>query len=133
MSHFVFHTTQIPATTTKTTLTLKPSSPIPQLCHLRNTRERVNRNHTIKSSSSPPSSSCPTIDGGGDSVAGLERCFLAPPAPALNSSPKGDFGPVMKGKFGSLGSVTLEKSKLDLTQKQSQSTPEVFFFFYLLI
>ncbi|KAF9690210.1 hypothetical protein SADUNF_Sadunf01G0171900 [Salix dunnii] len=127
MSHFVFHTTQIPATTTKTTLTLKPSSPIPQLCHLRNTRKRVNHNHTIKcSSSSSSSSSCPTIDGGGDSVAGLERCFLAPPAPALNSSPKGDFGPVMKGKFGSLGSVTLEKSKLDLTQKQSQSTPELF-------
>jgi hypothetical protein len=38
----------------------------------------------------------------------------------------------MKGKFGSLGAVTLEKSKLDLTQKQSQSTPEVLFFFHLL-
>ncbi|KAB5574389.1 hypothetical protein DKX38_001583 [Salix brachista] len=126
MSHFVLQTTQIPATTTKTTLTLKPSSPIPQLCHLRNTRKRVNHNHNIKCSSSSPSSSCPTIDGGGDSVAGLERFFLAPSAPALNSSPKGDFGPVMKGKFGSLGSVTLEKSKLDLTQKQSQFTPELF-------
>uniref|UniRef100_A0A6M2F5R4 Protein RETICULATA-RELATED 1, chloroplastic n=1 Tax=Populus davidiana TaxID=266767 RepID=A0A6M2F5R4_9ROSI len=125
MSHFVFQTTQIPTTTTKTTLTLKPTSPIPQLCHLRGTRKRVNHNHTIKCSSSSSSSSCPTIDGGGDSVAGLERCFLAPSAPVLNSSPKGDFGPVMKGKFGSLGAVTLEKSKLDLTQKQSQSTPEV--------
>ncbi|KAG6789101.1 hypothetical protein POTOM_005187 [Populus tomentosa] len=125
MSHFVFQTTQIPTTTTKTTLTLKPTSPIPQLCHLRGTRKRVNHNHTIKCSSSSSSSSCPTIDGGGDSVDGLERCFLAPSAPVLNSSPKGDFGPVMKGKFGSLGAVTLEKSKLDLTQKQSQSTPEI--------
>ncbi|KAG6792513.1 hypothetical protein POTOM_001664 [Populus tomentosa] len=126
MSHFVFQTTQIPTTTTKTTLTLKPTSPIPQLCHLRGTRKRVNHKDTIKCSSSSSSSSCPTIDGGGDSVAGLERCFLAPSAPVLNSSPKGDFGPVMKGKFGSLGAVTLEKSKLDLTQKQSQSTPELF-------
>ncbi|CAI0375736.1 unnamed protein product [Linum tenue] len=69
------------------------------------------------SCSSSSSSSSSIIDGGGD-VALLERCFVAPPAP-------GEFGPVMKGKFGSLGAVTLEKGKLDLSQKQSQSAPEV--------
>ncbi|CAI0375737.1 unnamed protein product [Linum tenue] len=71
------------------------------------------------SCSSSSSSSSSIIDGGGD-VALLERCFVAPPAPV-----EGEFGPVMKGKFGSLGAVTLEKGKLDLSQKQSQSAPEV--------
>ncbi|CAK7357028.1 unnamed protein product [Dovyalis caffra] len=141
MSNLVFQTAQIPTTTTKNVSPLKPTSsipqlyhlrsvtttktvshlkptfPIPQLCHLRNTRWRISNNHTIKCASSSFSSSCPAIDGGGDSVAMLERCFLA--------SPKGDFGPLMKGKFGSLGAVTLEKGKLDMSQKQSQSTPEV--------
>jgi hypothetical protein len=121
MPHFVLQTAQIPTPTTKTTLSLKPTFPIPQLCHLRR-RVRSNRNLDLKcSSSSSSSSSCPMIDGGGDSVAALERCFSAPPAPVV-----GDFGPVMKGKFGSLGAVTLEKGKLDMSQKQSQSTPEVY-------
>lgn len=31
----------------------------------------------------------------------------------------------MKGQYGSLGSVTLEKSKLDLSQKQMKSSPEL--------
>ncbi|KAI5593428.1 hypothetical protein BDE02_03G014700 [Populus trichocarpa] len=119
MPHFVLQTAQIPTPTTKTTLSLKPTFPIPQLCHLRR-RVRSNRNLDLKCSSSSSSSSCPMIDGGGDSVAALERCFSAPPAPVV-----GDFGPVMKGKFGSLGAVTLEKGKLDMSQKQSQSTPEV--------
>jgi hypothetical protein len=120
MPHFVLQTAQIPTPTTKTTLSLKPTFPIPQLCHLRR-RVRSNRNLDLKCSSSSSSSSCPMIDGGGDSVAALERCFSAPPAPVV-----GDFGPVMKGKFGSLGAVTLEKGKLDMSQKQSQSTPEVY-------
>lgn len=34
-------------------------------------------------------------------------------------------GPVMKGQFGSFGAVTLEKGKLDLTQKKSESSPEL--------
>lgn len=122
MPHFVLQTAQIPTPTTKTTLSLKPTFPIPQLCHLRR-RVRSNRNLDLKCSSSS-SSSCPMIDGGGDSVAALERCFSAPPAPVV-----GDFGPVMKGKFGSLGAVTLEKGKLDMSQKQSQSTPEVYYSF----
>ncbi|KAJ6704511.1 PROTEIN RETICULATA-RELATED 1 CHLOROPLASTIC-LIKE [Salix viminalis] len=115
MPHFVLQTAQVPTPTSRAILSLKPTFPIPQLCHLRR-RARSNRNLDLKCSSS---SSCPMIDGGGDSVAALERCFSAPPAPVV-----ADFGPVMKGKFGSLGAVTLEKSKLDMSQKQSQSTPE---------
>ncbi|KAI6678672.1 hypothetical protein NL676_039468 [Syzygium grande] len=63
------------------------------------------------------------VDGsrGGESRALLERCFQAP-----SSSGSGDFGPVMKGgQFGAFGAVTLEKGKLDMTQKQSQSSPEL--------
>ncbi|KAL7119522.1 hypothetical protein ACP275_02G068100 [Erythranthe tilingii] len=63
-------------------------------------------------------------------IATLERCFQASPpsadAPSSASSSSADFGPVMKGgKFGSLGAVTLEKSKLDMTQKITKSSPEI--------
>lgn len=66
----------------------------------------------------------------GDAIASLERCFQASPpasdAPSSTSSSSSDFGPTMKGQYGALGAVTLEKSKLDLTQKQTKSSPEVF-------
>ncbi|KAI3448318.1 hypothetical protein Pfo_004983 [Paulownia fortunei] len=62
-------------------------------------------------------------------IASLERCFQASPpaadAPSSTSSGSADFGPVMKGQYGALGAVTLEKSKLDLTQKQTKSSPEL--------
>lgn len=68
--------------------------------------------------------SAPVVDGGESSVAGLERCYAAPSASACGSSL--EFGPVMKGgQHGAFGAVTLEKGKLDLTQKQSQSSPEL--------
>lgn len=50
----------------------------------------------------------------------LEKCFAAPPAPVAAS-----VAPLMKGKYGALGAVTLEKSKLDMSQKQTKSSPEV--------
>lgn len=59
----------------------------------------------------------------GDSFGLLERCFAAPLAFSKVMA-----SPVMKGQYGSLGSVTLEKGKLDLSKKQSQSSPEVCFF-----
>lgn len=68
-----------------------------------------------------PSSSSPVVEE--DSVGLLERCFMAPPAAIIS--------PVMKGEYGSLGAVTLEKGKLDMSQKQAKSSPEVCFFFYL--
>ncbi|KAJ8754941.1 hypothetical protein K2173_015453 [Erythroxylum novogranatense] len=53
----------------------------------------------------------------------LERCYLASPS----SSSFSDHAPIMKGgsKYGAFGAVTLEKGKLDLSQKQSTSSPEV--------
>lgn len=34
----------------------------------------------------------------------------------------------MKGKYGSVGAVTLEKAKLDISKKESKFSAEVFFF-----
>lgn len=73
----------------------------------------------LKVSASSSSSSSSSAVAGEDSMALLERCFVAPPAP-------GTTGPVMKGgKYGAFGATTLEKSKLNLSQKQSKSSPEV--------
>ncbi|EEF30956.1 conserved hypothetical protein [Ricinus communis] len=136
MSHFVFGTAQIPTTTTTSKTTpLKP--PIPQLCPRQQLQllqlpavqvvsYKQRRSLAIKCASSSSS----VIDGGcGESVAALERCFIAPdasPPVDLGSSSRGEFVPVMKGsKFGAFGAVTLEKGKLDLTQKESKVSPEV--------
>ncbi|KAG8373187.1 hypothetical protein BUALT_Bualt12G0145000 [Buddleja alternifolia] len=66
------------------------------------------------------SSSTLVVDGGGDAISSLERCFLAPP----------DFGPVMKSvQYSAFGTATLEKSELDYTttmQDQTESSPELF-------
>lgn len=54
-----------------------------------------------------------------DSTVHLERCFNAPVSSHLPSiSMKG-------GQYGAFGAVTLEKSKLDMSQKQTRSSPEV--------
>ncbi|KAH0707901.1 hypothetical protein KY289_012977 [Solanum tuberosum] len=72
-------------------------------------------------------STSPVING--DAIAGLERCFQASPVDSPSSSSSSAtnmFAPVMKGgKYGAFGAVTLEKSKLDMTQKQTQSSPEL--------
>ncbi|KHG12509.1 Ribonuclease 3 [Gossypium arboreum] len=109
MSHIMFQTSPLPKT-----LLLKPSLPPPPGKH--------RKNLTLRCSSSS------LIDGGESSVASLERCFLAPPAPVESaSSGSGEVGPVMKGgQYGAFGAVTLEKGKLDLSQKQSTSSPELF-------
>ncbi|KAL2904663.1 Protein RETICULATA-RELATED 1 chloroplastic [Bienertia sinuspersici] len=65
----------------------------------------------------------PTVDGD-SSVVHLERCFVASPD-SLSSSYSAPFAPTMKGQYGAFGAVTLEKSKLDMTQKQTQSSPEL--------
>uniref|UniRef100_A0A2P2K2W9 Uncharacterized protein MANES_10G130100 n=1 Tax=Rhizophora mucronata TaxID=61149 RepID=A0A2P2K2W9_RHIMU len=111
-SHFVLQSAQIP-TTAKTTLPLKPFFPIPRLL----AAGRPWRcNLVIKCSSSP-------VMDGADYVAAeaLERCYNGPAAPVRS----GELGPTMKGKYGAFGAVTLEKGKLDMSQKQSTSSPEV--------
>lgn len=62
-----------------------------------------------------------------DAIKGLERC-LASELSATTSSSGVMYGPVMKGgqQYGAFGgATTLEKSKLDLTQKQTKSSPEL--------
>lgn len=128
MSHSVFQTAQImPLAPTPKTLSSKPSRPTntpfrypvspPALCRGRKYPL------TIRASSSA------VVDD--DAVASLERCFQESPpaadAPLSTSSSSANVGPVMKGgKYGAFGATTLEKSKLDLTQKQSKTSPEVF-------
>ena len=60
----------------------------------------------------------------GDTNAHLERCFQA--SPDAPSSSSVEFGPTMKGgQYGAFGAVTLEKSKLDMTKKETKSSPQV--------
>ncbi|GMJ12645.1 hypothetical protein like AT5G24690 [Hibiscus trionum] len=112
MSHIVFQASPLPKT-----LLLKPSlrpQAHPLSCKLK-------KNPTVICSSSS------LIDGVDSSVAALELCFSAPPAPVVfGSSGSSEVGPVMKGgKYGAFGAVTLEKGKLDMSQKQTTSSPEL--------
>lgn len=92
------------------TLSLKP---IPKLPRLHNRRRRL----LVRSFSSSPASD---VDSDPASASLLERCFASPSAPSASHNP------VMKGKYGAFGAVTLEKSKLDLSQKQTnKSGPEI--------
>ncbi|KAF3485352.1 hypothetical protein F2Q69_00056371 [Brassica cretica] len=121
MSHMVFQSVVAP----KPLSPLKPSLPIPRPiatlpCKLR-------RSCFIRASSSS------LIDSVGDSVSGLERCLQLQFSGELgasssgSASPSAQMCPEMKGgKFGSVGAVTLEKGKLDMTQKKVESTPELF-------
>ncbi|KAK8530076.1 hypothetical protein V6N12_060834 [Hibiscus sabdariffa] len=111
MSHIVFQGSPLPKT-----LLLKPSLPPPA----HPLSGKLKKNLTVRCSSFP------LIDGV-DSSAALERCFSASPSPVgLGSSGSGEVGPVMKGgQYGAFGAVTLEKGKLDLTQKQTTSSPEL--------
>ncbi|CAH2044362.1 unnamed protein product [Thlaspi arvense] len=123
MSHMVFQSVVAP----KPLSPLKPSLPIPRPlatlpCKLRRGFIRV--------------SSSSLIDSVGESVSGLERCLQLASSGELDPSSSGSsyaassaarMSPVMKGgKFGSVGAVTLEKGKLDMTQKKVESSPELF-------
>ena len=128
MSHMVFQSVVAP----KPLSPLKPSLPIPRPiatlpCKLR-------RSCFIRASSSS------LIDSVGDSVSGLERCLQLQFSGELgasssgSASPSAQMCPEMKGgKFGSVGAVTLEKGKLDMTQKKVESTPEVSLSLFLLL
>ncbi|KAL0718210.1 hypothetical protein Bca4012_067532 [Brassica carinata] len=106
----------------------KPCSPTPR--SISNPPCKLRRGNFVRASSSSS-----LIDSVGDSVSGLERCLQLPfsgdSAPSSSSSisassPSAQMCPVMKGgKFGSVGAVTLEKGKLDMTQKKVESSPEV--------
>ncbi|KAI4296257.1 hypothetical protein L6164_036231 [Bauhinia variegata] len=143
MSHSVFQTAQIMPMNTQVTNTLspkpsltKPSLPIPKLGPLKPAAEKLWRRGLVVKASLP-------AEVGNDSVSLLERCFVAPPAPGSwdSSSPpsssqpssSASMSPTMKGKeYGAFGTVTLEKSKLDLSQKQTKSSPQVSVAFFQL-
>lgn len=75
----------------------------------------------IRDSLSPPP---PAVDGD-SSIVHLERCLVADSSNSSSPSPSAMLSPTMKGQYGAFGAVTLEKSKLDMTQKQTQSSPEL--------
>lgn len=61
-----------------------------------------------------------------DSTDILERCFSMSPDSGIPSCSAAAAAPVMKGgKYGAFGATTLEKSKLDLSQKTTRTSPEV--------
>lgn len=124
MSYSAFQTAQImPLVPTTKTLSSNPMSPITNLTLCPASplfAGRMRRGHfTVKASSSA------VVDG--DSSVHLERCFqMSPDAPSAPPSSSADFGPTMKGQYGAFGAVTLEKSKLDMTKKETKSSPQVF-------
>nr|GMD82956.1 protein RETICULATA-RELATED 1, chloroplastic-like [Ipomoea batatas] len=123
MSHSVFQAVQIMPMHTQTSKSLPSSSFLKPLLPPAApvVAGKLRKSCLIKASSA-------VVDG--DGIAALERCFQASPSldsPSSSSSTGSPsmYAPVMKGgKYGSLGAVTLEKSKLDMSQKQTKSSPE---------
>ncbi|KAI3798059.1 hypothetical protein L1987_33327 [Smallanthus sonchifolius] len=69
----------------------------------------------------------------GEAMAGLERCFRMTPSECPASSTP-SHGPVIKGgQYSAFGAVTLEKSKLDMTHKQTKSSLEYYSLVSLLL
>lgn len=134
MSHAVFQTAQIMPIHTQLPTT-KLWMPLPVKLGSSQRTRTVLVVKAVTTFSPPPShSSSSSDDSDGNSIALLERCFAAPSSPAGSDSSlavtsSSSSGPVMKGKYGALGAVTLEKSKLDMSQKQTRSSPEVSFSF----
>ncbi|GAB4848150.1 hypothetical protein Ancab_002816 [Ancistrocladus abbreviatus] len=119
MSHAVFHTTQIMPINTQIPHKSIPSKPLLPPVTTPVAGKFRKGFVVIRASVSQPS----VVDG--DSIGHLERCLGAsPPTDTPCSSCSSLSFPVMKGEYGAFGAVTLEKSKLDLTQKQTKSSPE---------
>ncbi|KVI01761.1 Protein of unknown function DUF3411 [Cynara cardunculus var. scolymus] len=125
MTHAVFQTAQImPINThlvpTTKTLSSAPSNPLLPASSYR-VLPLCRKGLVVRNSSA-------IVDG--EAMAGLERCFRISPSecpPSSSSASAPSHGPVMKGgQYGAFGAVTLEKSKLDTTQKQTKSSPELF-------
>ncbi|KAK6945580.1 Protein RETICULATA-related [Dillenia turbinata] len=125
MSHAVFQAAQIMLINTQVPTKSKTLLPISN--HIISSYKPRTRVSVVVSSSSCSSSSA-VVDG--DSIALLERCFRASPSDLSSSAPSSSspsmLNPVIKGQYGAFGAVTLEKSKLDMSQKQSKSSPELF-------
>ncbi|KAJ6814284.1 protein RETICULATA-RELATED 1, chloroplastic [Iris pallida] len=81
-----------------------------KLAPAKNKTHSLHRHHASLAVGPSPSSS--------DQRASLERCLEISASPAPPA-------PVMKSGYGSLSAVTLEKSKLDLSQKTTRTSPEL--------
>lgn len=115
MSHALLRPAQIMPVNSYVPKTSTPPNSIPKLASFR--RRRI---FLVRSSSAAADVDSDSALGYNSSSSFLEKCFAAPPAPVAAS-----VAPLMKGKYGALGAVTLEKSKLDMSQKQTKSSPEV--------
>ena len=135
MSHAVFQTAQIMPIKTLSSSSLSSKvvagGPyLPPVAVKKIARRR--RGVLVLIAFSSSSSSSAVVEGdSSSSVSLLERCLVVPPAVSSSSSSSSSsmLSPVMKGQYGAFGAVTLEKGKLDTSQKQSQSSPEVLSFF----
>ncbi|WJX57466.1 hypothetical protein P8452_43026 [Trifolium repens] len=113
-SHALFQAAQIiPINSHISAKTLSPKT-LPKLPLLRNYRRRL----VLRSYSASPSH----IDSDTSSASSLfERCYAAPSPPSASHN----VNPVMKGKYGAFGALTLETSKVEFAQQQSnKSSPE---------
>ncbi|KAK1320446.1 hypothetical protein QJS10_CPA03g00778 [Acorus calamus] len=106
------------------------SSPPPLLTHFCRRRSHL----SLTSTASPVGllsvrafAGTPSMPVEADPREALERCLGAPCAnpEASPSSSASVSAPQMKGEYGSFGAVTLEKSKLDLSQKTTKSSPQI--------
>ncbi|CAI9103892.1 OLC1v1002477C1 [Oldenlandia corymbosa var. corymbosa] len=139
MSHTIFQTSKFTAPTktnhhpsSTRTLSSKipflPPSTVPLYPLSAPALRKLCKSLVVKASCLPPSPDF--VDGNIGSTgssAHLERCFLTEHGAALSSSSSTTVMslPVMKKDYGAFGAVTLEKSKLDMTQKQTKSSPEL--------
>ena len=124
MSHAVFQSAQIMPINTQipnNSLFMNPLTIVNCYPLTRKYRKSL----IIRDSLSPP----PSVDGD-SAILHLERCLVASPTTSSSSSMA---SPIMKDKYGAFGAVTLEKSKLDMTQKQTRLSPEVYNFSILLL
>ncbi|KAL6545759.1 hypothetical protein OROGR_009633 [Orobanche gracilis] len=125
MSHSVFQTAQImplaPTPSSLSSKSLLPTTTVFRHPIVVPTTLKLCRCYlTIRASSSA------VVDG--DSIASLDRCFQvsrpAVGAPSWTSCNSITSGPVMKGKYGSSSTVTLEKSEVKLRRKKPTINPE---------
>jgi hypothetical protein len=114
-SHALFQAAQIIPINSHISAKKSPKT-LPKLPLLRNHRRRL----VLRSSYS---ASPAHIDSDTSSASSLfERCYAAPSPPSASHN----VNPVMKGKYGAFGALTLEKSKVEFAQQQSnKSSPEV--------
>ncbi|XP_050376035.1 protein RETICULATA-RELATED 1, chloroplastic [Argentina anserina] len=118
MSHAVFHTAQFVPMNAQLPKKARLAGPLQPMTMVAPPPLKVRRSISVKGCCASPSTS-DSVEGGQSTL--FERCFVTP----TSSPSRSEFGPVMKGQYGAFGAVTLEKGKLDMTQKQSKSSPEL--------